>query len=53
MAYTIAVCVVSILQVHVDEWRVEVQESERAQDLLKLHREATPSPNVARLATLR
>ena len=28
------------LQVHVDQWKVEVQESERAQDLLKQQQDA-------------
>ena len=37
-----------VVQVHVDEWRVEVQEGERAQDLLKQQQEAPQQGHMAR-----
>lgn len=40
------------MQVHVDEWRVEVQEGERYQDLLKQQHDALPDSKVARSAAL-
>lgn len=36
------------MQVHVDEWKVEVQEADKAQPLLKQQQEAPPVSNVAR-----
>ena len=43
---------VVLMQVHVDEWRVEVQEGERYQDLLKQQHDALPDSKVARSAAL-
>ena len=37
-----------VLQVHIDEWKVEVQESENPQDLLKQQEDAQAAPNTAR-----
>ena len=39
------------MQVHVDEWRVEVQEGERSQDMLKQQQDATPDSRIARSTT--
>ncbi|KAL0035726.1 hypothetical protein WJX77_000104 [Trebouxia sp. C0004] len=36
------------VQVHIDEWRVEVQEGERFQDMLKQQHDAPPDGKVAR-----
>lgn len=38
------------MQVHVDEWRVEVQEGERFQDMLKQQHDTPPDGKVARSA---
>ncbi len=43
---------VLLMQVHVDEWRVEVQEGKRFQDLLKQQHDAPPHAKVARSAAL-
>lgn len=40
-----------LLQVHVEEWRVEVQEGERWQDLVKQQHDAPPDSRVARSAS--
>lgn len=41
-----------LMQVHVDEWRVEVQEGERFQDMFKQQHDAPPDGTVARSAGL-
>ena len=41
-----------VIQVHVDEWIVEVQEGERFQDMLKQQHDAPPDGKVARSAGL-
>ena len=43
---------VLLMQVHVDEWRVEVQEGERFQDMLKQQHDAPSDSKVARSAAL-
>lgn len=40
-----------LLQVHVEEWRVEVQEGERWQDLVKQQHDAPADSQVARSAS--